>query len=221
MNVYLSVSFQTLSLSYMTGMLSRYTYMFSCCYFVWLCPASSCCLTFNLDLCFVFIFIFIFCSFYNTKSVVLCLGITVAVCLLVTIFSFQTKVRKSFLSWLDFHLITFIVWRHGFVQFDVTSYQGVLFIFCMVLFISGIVLAFILPFQYVSITTGSTLAICHSFNLKLFSSLGTLARYCLCYLGGNTFHHGKNATVKTSQMNMYHWYIKYGNIVCFLFLFYV
>ena len=31
-------------------------------------------------------------SFYNTKSVVLCLGITGVVCLLVTIFSFQTKV---------------------------------------------------------------------------------------------------------------------------------
>ncbi|TNM87079.1 hypothetical protein fugu_007309 [Takifugu bimaculatus] len=75
----------TLSLSYMTGMLS---------------------------------------SFYNTKSVVLCLGITAAVCLLVTIFSFQTK-------------------------FDVTSYQGVLFIFCMVLFLSGIMLALILPFKYV------------------------------------------------------------------------
>uniref|UniRef100_H3DC62 Protein lifeguard 2 n=1 Tax=Tetraodon nigroviridis TaxID=99883 RepID=H3DC62_TETNG len=89
------LSIFTLSLSYMTGMLS---------------------------------------SFYNTKSVVLCLGITAAVCLLVTIFSFQTK-------------------------FDVTSYQGVLFIFCMVLFISGIVLAFILPFQYVCTTMESTLAV--------------------------------------------------------------
>uniref|UniRef100_A0A8P4KRM9 Protein lifeguard 2 n=1 Tax=Dicentrarchus labrax TaxID=13489 RepID=A0A8P4KRM9_DICLA len=49
------LSIFTLSLSYMTGMLS---------------------------------------SFYNTKSVVMCLGITAAVCLLVTIFSFQTKVRK-------------------------------------------------------------------------------------------------------------------------------
>ncbi|KAE8293476.1 Protein lifeguard 2 [Larimichthys crocea] len=76
---------KTLSLSYMTGMLS---------------------------------------SFYNTKSVVMCLGITVAVCLVVTIFSFQTKI-------------------------DVTSYQGVLFIFCMVMVISGLVLAFVLPFQYV------------------------------------------------------------------------
>uniref|UniRef100_A0A673BL96 Protein lifeguard 2 n=1 Tax=Sphaeramia orbicularis TaxID=375764 RepID=A0A673BL96_9TELE len=36
-------------------------------------------------------------SFYNTKSVVMCLGITAAVCLLVTVFSFQTKVRKYIL----------------------------------------------------------------------------------------------------------------------------
>ncbi|KAM8863475.1 protein lifeguard 2-like isoform 2-T2 [Spinachia spinachia] len=75
----------TLSLSYMTGMLS---------------------------------------SFYNTKSVVMCLGITAAVCLLVTVFSFQTK-------------------------FDVTSIQGVLFVFCMVMFVSGLVLALVLPYQYV------------------------------------------------------------------------
>ncbi|MEQ2165737.1 Protein lifeguard 2 [Goodea atripinnis] len=77
----------TLSLSYMTGMLS---------------------------------------SFYNTKSVVMCLGITAAVCLVVTVFSFQTKL-------------------------DVTTCHGVLFIFCMVMFISGLVLAIVLPFQYVSI----------------------------------------------------------------------
>lgn len=63
-------------------------------------------------------------SFYNTKSVVMCLGITAAVCLLVTVFSFQTK-------------------------FDITSYQGVLFVFCMVMFISSLVLALVLPFQYV------------------------------------------------------------------------
>nr|XP_057940417.1 protein lifeguard 2-like isoform X6 [Doryrhamphus excisus] len=63
-------------------------------------------------------------SFYNTKSVMICLGITTAVCLLVTILSFQTKV-------------------------DVTSYQGVLLIFCMVMFISGLVLAAVLPFLYV------------------------------------------------------------------------
>lgn len=34
-------------------------------------------------------------SFYNTKSVVLCLGITSLVCLSVTIFSFQSKVRRT------------------------------------------------------------------------------------------------------------------------------
>lgn len=38
------------------------------------------------------------------------------------------------------------------IQFDVTSYQGVLFVFCMVMFISGLVLALVLPFQYVSTT---------------------------------------------------------------------
>uniref|UniRef100_A0A8C6NYX6 Protein lifeguard 2 n=1 Tax=Nothobranchius furzeri TaxID=105023 RepID=A0A8C6NYX6_NOTFU len=75
----------TLSLSYMTGMLS---------------------------------------SYYNTKSVVMCLGIAAAVCLVVTIFSFQTK-------------------------FDVTSCHGMLFMFCLVMFISGLVLAVVLPFQYV------------------------------------------------------------------------
>ncbi|XP_043967906.1 protein lifeguard 2-like [Gambusia affinis] len=75
----------TLSLSYMTGMLS---------------------------------------SFYNTKSVVMCLGITATVCLVVTVFSFQTKI-------------------------DVTSCQGILFIFCMVMLISGLVMAIVLPFQYV------------------------------------------------------------------------
>ncbi|KAI1892269.1 hypothetical protein AGOR_G00131610 [Albula goreensis] len=34
-------------------------------------------------------------SFYNTKSVMICLGITAMVCLSVTIFSFQTRVRKT------------------------------------------------------------------------------------------------------------------------------
>ncbi|XP_074538088.1 protein lifeguard 2-like [Halichoeres trimaculatus] len=75
----------TLSLSYMTGMLS---------------------------------------SFYNTKSVVMCLGITAAVCLLVTALSFQTKI-------------------------DVTSYQGVFLTFCLVMFISGMALIIVRPFQYV------------------------------------------------------------------------
>ncbi|XP_051497477.1 protein lifeguard 2 isoform X2 [Apus apus] len=63
-------------------------------------------------------------SYYNTKSVLLCLGITALVCLSVIIFSFQTK-------------------------FDFTSYQGVLFVMLMVLFFGGIILTVILPYQYV------------------------------------------------------------------------
>uniref|UniRef100_A0A8C0GHR6 Protein lifeguard 2 n=1 Tax=Chelonoidis abingdonii TaxID=106734 RepID=A0A8C0GHR6_CHEAB len=63
-------------------------------------------------------------NYYNTTSVLLCLGITALVCLSVTIFSFQTK-------------------------FDFTSCQGVLFIMLMVLLFSGIILAILLPFQYV------------------------------------------------------------------------
>ncbi|KFP30239.1 Protein lifeguard 2, partial [Colius striatus] len=47
-------------------------------------------------------------SYYNTKSVLLCLGITALVCFSVMIFSFQTK-------------------------FDFTSCQGVLFVMLMVL----------------------------------------------------------------------------------------
>ncbi|XP_005067282.1 protein lifeguard 2 isoform X1 [Mesocricetus auratus] len=63
-------------------------------------------------------------SYYNTTSVLLCLGITALVCLSVTIFSFQTK-------------------------FDFTSCQGVLFVLLMTLFFSGFLLAILLPFQYV------------------------------------------------------------------------
>uniref|UniRef100_A0A8C7PG48 Protein lifeguard 2 n=1 Tax=Oncorhynchus mykiss TaxID=8022 RepID=A0A8C7PG48_ONCMY len=67
---------------------------------------------------------FPFNSYYNTKSVVMCLGITAMVCLTVTLVSFQTK-------------------------FDVTSCQGVLFSFCMVMMVSGLVLAIALPYGYV------------------------------------------------------------------------
>uniref|UniRef100_G3P400 Protein lifeguard 2 n=1 Tax=Gasterosteus aculeatus aculeatus TaxID=481459 RepID=G3P400_GASAC len=35
------------------------------------------------------------------------------------------------------------------IFFDVTSCQGVLFVFCMVMFVSGVVLALVLPYQYV------------------------------------------------------------------------
>uniref|UniRef100_A0A452F8B9 Protein lifeguard 2 n=1 Tax=Capra hircus TaxID=9925 RepID=A0A452F8B9_CAPHI len=64
------------------------------------------------------------CSYYNTTSVLLCLSITALVCLSVTVFSFQTK-------------------------FDFTSCQGVLFVLLMTLFFSGLILAILLPFQYV------------------------------------------------------------------------
>ncbi|XP_036389468.1 protein lifeguard 2-like [Megalops cyprinoides] len=63
-------------------------------------------------------------SFYNTKSVILCLTITAMVCLAVTIFSFQTKI-------------------------DITSCQGVLFVMCITLFFCGLFLAIVLPFGYV------------------------------------------------------------------------
>lgn len=63
-------------------------------------------------------------SYYNTTSVLLCLGITALVCLSVTVFSFQTK-------------------------FDFTSCQGVLFVLLMTLLFSGLILAVLLPFQYV------------------------------------------------------------------------
>lgn len=43
-------------------------------------------------------FHFSFCSYYNTKSVLLCLGITALVCLSVTLFSFQTKVSECVLA---------------------------------------------------------------------------------------------------------------------------
>ncbi|XP_044143981.1 protein lifeguard 2 [Bufo gargarizans] len=63
-------------------------------------------------------------SYYNTTSVIVCLGITALVCLTVTLFSYQTKV-------------------------DFTSYHGVLFTLVMVLLISGLFLVILIPFQYV------------------------------------------------------------------------
>ncbi|ROL42408.1 Protein lifeguard 2 [Anabarilius grahami] len=62
--------------------------------------------------------------FYNSKSVLLCIGITATVCLCVTIFSFQNKI-------------------------DITSYQGLLFILCMVMFFCAIVMGLVVPFGYV------------------------------------------------------------------------
>ncbi|XP_034389207.1 protein lifeguard 2 [Cyclopterus lumpus] len=63
-------------------------------------------------------------SFYNTKSVVLCLGITALVCLSVTIFSFQSRI-------------------------DVTSCQGVLFSLCMVMLLCAFTFSIVVPFGYV------------------------------------------------------------------------
>ncbi|XP_063997781.1 protein lifeguard 2 [Pogoniulus pusillus] len=63
-------------------------------------------------------------SYYNTRSVLLCLGITALVCLSVTIFSFHSK-------------------------FDFTSCQGLLFVLLLLLFFGGILLAVLLPFHYV------------------------------------------------------------------------
>ncbi|XP_007566115.1 fas apoptotic inhibitory molecule 2b isoform X2 [Poecilia latipinna] len=63
-------------------------------------------------------------SFYNTKSVMLCLGITALVCLSVTVFSFQSKI-------------------------DVTSCQGVLFSLCMAMLLCAITISIVVPFGYV------------------------------------------------------------------------
>nr|XP_057940413.1 protein lifeguard 2-like isoform X2 [Doryrhamphus excisus] len=109
----------TLSLIYMTGMLSRYWFLLpliSQKVSDFALNLSNQFMNSNLLLFSVYSRYIVYCrqSFYNTKSVMICLGITTAVCLLVTILSFQTKV-------------------------DVTSYQGVLLIFCMVMFISGLV----------------------------------------------------------------------------------
>uniref|UniRef100_A0A8C8D2T6 Protein lifeguard 2 n=1 Tax=Oncorhynchus tshawytscha TaxID=74940 RepID=A0A8C8D2T6_ONCTS len=85
------------------------------------CPGPRRQFPWNLILLAVFVSIM---YYYNTKSVVMCLGITAMVCLTVTLVSFQTK-------------------------FDVTSCQGVLFTFCMVMMVSGLVLAIALPYGYV------------------------------------------------------------------------
>jgi hypothetical protein len=41
------------------------------------------------------------------------------------------------------------------LQYDVTSCGGALFIFSMVMFTSGLVMAFVLPYHYVSATNSS------------------------------------------------------------------
>ncbi|XP_069778745.1 protein lifeguard 2a isoform X3 [Narcine bancroftii] len=63
-------------------------------------------------------------TFHNTKTVLLCTGITALVCFAVTIFSFQTKI-------------------------DFTSCHGLLFGLIMGLLLTGLVMAFTVPFGYV------------------------------------------------------------------------
>ncbi|XP_036395894.1 protein lifeguard 3-like [Megalops cyprinoides] len=63
-------------------------------------------------------------SYYSTKAVFLALGITMIVCILVTIFCFQTKV-------------------------DITKCTGLLCILGMVFIVTGIITAVVLAFKYV------------------------------------------------------------------------
>ncbi|XP_078463154.1 protein lifeguard 2-like isoform X2 [Lampetra planeri] len=62
-------------------------------------------------------------SFYSTRSVMLCFGITALVCFSVTIFCFQTK-------------------------FDFTTCHGLLFVLLMALVLTGLVAAIAVPFGY-------------------------------------------------------------------------
>ncbi|XP_058229083.1 fas apoptotic inhibitory molecule 2b [Hemibagrus wyckioides] len=85
----------------------------------------------NLLLLFVFTFSMSFMlgfisSYYNTRSVMVCVGITAVVCVCVTVFSFQTKI-------------------------DVTSFQGLLLNLCLVLLISTLVMGFLVPFGLVRV----------------------------------------------------------------------
>uniref|UniRef100_A0A8C4PXC1 Fas apoptotic inhibitory molecule 2a n=1 Tax=Eptatretus burgeri TaxID=7764 RepID=A0A8C4PXC1_EPTBU len=63
-------------------------------------------------------------SFYETYSVLICLGITALVCCAVTLFCFQTKV-------------------------DFTSCHGLMFVLLIALFLTGLVAAFTVPFGYI------------------------------------------------------------------------
>ncbi|KAF7709085.1 protein lifeguard 3-like isoform X2 [Silurus meridionalis] len=63
-------------------------------------------------------------SYYETKAVFLAFGITMLVCVAVTVFSFQTKV-------------------------DFTSRPGLFCVLCIVLLITGIITAIVLSLQYV------------------------------------------------------------------------
>ena len=87
---------------------------------------------------------------------VLCLGITTLVCLSVTLFSFQSKVRskqqnRQICEVKQKFIITF--YFPQLFQIDVTSCQGVLFSLCMVMLLCAITLSIVVPFGYVSSRT--------------------------------------------------------------------
>lgn len=80
------------------------------------------------------------------------------------------------------------------IQLDVTSYQGVLFVFCMVMFISGLVLAVVLPFQYVSTNCVTvTPFICH-IGLEFWGFLGH--SYITCEIKGKCLVWEVGSTLK-------------------------
>uniref|UniRef100_A0A3Q2TUK6 Protein lifeguard 2 n=1 Tax=Fundulus heteroclitus TaxID=8078 RepID=A0A3Q2TUK6_FUNHE len=106
---------------YMASMMFFATYIaLSCCGDLRQFPWNIILLVlFTLSMAFMMGFV----SFYNTKSVMLCLGITALVCLSVTLFSFQSKI-------------------------DVTSCQGVLFSLCMAMLLCAITISIVVPFGY-------------------------------------------------------------------------
>ncbi|CAG06738.1 unnamed protein product, partial [Tetraodon nigroviridis] len=118
-------------------------------------------------------------SFYNTKSVLLCLGITALVCLSVTLFSFQSKV-------------------------DVTSCQGVLFSLCMVLLLCAITISIVVPFGYVSSPLQPEIDVINDLNSSRISlvcvcavTTGSLAPRHLRRPGGHPLHPGRSQTSAT------------------------
>lgn len=71
---------QTLALSYMCGTISRFVLEHAWSFYI-SCPCN---LSSRVS----------FCSYYDTKAVFLAMGITALVCVAVTVFCFQTKVRE-------------------------------------------------------------------------------------------------------------------------------
>ncbi|KTG33114.1 hypothetical protein cypCar_00008946 [Cyprinus carpio] len=80
-------------------------------------------------------------SYFDTKAVFLALGITAIVCIIVTIFCFQTKYHNFY----SLQLLRFL----SFEQVDFTSCTGLLCALCVVLLVTGIITSIVLSFQYV------------------------------------------------------------------------